>query len=53
LKESGWIDCGRVMSREHTTKRHLFVRPDMMAKPKSELRALVEAPPPPIMHLVK
>jgi hypothetical protein len=53
LKESGWVDCGRIMSREHTTKRHLFVRPDMMAKPKSELRALVEAPPEPKLALVK
>ena len=53
LKESGWVDCGRIMSREHINKKHLFVRPDMMIKPKSELRALVEAPPPPIMQLVK
>lgn len=53
LKQAGWVDCGRIMSREHTNKKHLFVRPDMMAKPKSELRALVEAPPPPIMQLVK
>ena len=53
LKESGWIDIGRIMSDKHKTKKHLFVRPDMMVKRKGELRALVEEPPPPLMQLVK
>ena len=41
------------MSDKHKTKKHLFVRPDMMVKRKGELRALVEEPPPPLMQLVK
>ena len=53
LKEAGWVDCGRVMSREHTTKRHLFVRPDMAQLSKSDLRNMVEEPPAPLMQLVK
>ena len=53
LKESGWVDCGRLASVQYQTKKHVFARPDMLAKTKSELRALVEAPPPPLMTLVK
>jgi len=53
LKEGGWVDCGRLMSREYTSKKHVFACPEMADLPKSELRRLVEENPPPKMVLVK
>jgi hypothetical protein len=43
LKEAGWIDMGRIASRQHGTKKHIFCAPDMVDTSKSDLRALVEA----------
>ena len=43
LKEAGWVDCGRIASRELITKKHVFCSPDMAHASKSELRKLVEA----------
>lgn len=51
LKEAGWQDLGRVMSREFTTKRQLFAAPDMVGKSKTELRRLVEEIPAPIIKI--
>ena len=42
LKEAGWVDCGRLASRAHSTRKHIFCAPDMLATSKSDLRALVE-----------
>jgi hypothetical protein len=45
LNEAGWQDMGRVHSREHATKRQIFVAADMSPKySKSQLRDMVEAP---------
>jgi hypothetical protein len=43
LKEANWIDCGRVASRLHSTKKHIYCAPDMAKASKSELRDMVEA----------
>jgi hypothetical protein len=53
LKEAGWIDCGRIKSREFDTKKHVFACPDMADLGKSELRRLIEESPPPRMVVVK
>jgi hypothetical protein len=45
LREAGWIDCGRINTRELTTKRQIYAAPDMADKPKAELRRLVEEIP--------
>ena len=42
LKEAGWVDMGRLHSRDYSTKKHIFRAPEMAGTPKSELRALVE-----------
>jgi hypothetical protein len=48
LQEAEWIDCGRVMSTELTTKKHIFAAPDMARQyTKSDLRRMVETPAPP------
>ena len=46
LKEAGWVDCGRLKSRDYDTKKHIFCAPDMADRPKSELRRMVEDAPP-------
>ena len=46
FKEAGWVDCGRLKSRDYDTKKHIYCAPDMVDKPKSELRRLVEEAPP-------
>jgi hypothetical protein len=46
LKEAGWVDCGRLKSRDFDTKKHIFCAPEMADKPKSELRRMVEDAPP-------
>jgi hypothetical protein len=53
LKEAGWVDCGRIKSREFDTKKHVFACPDMADLGKSELRRLIEENPPPRMVVVK
>ncbi len=53
LKEAGWIDCGRIKSREFDTKKHVFSCPEMSELGKSELRRLIEENPPPKMVVVK
>jgi len=45
LKEAGWVDCGRLKSRDYDTKKHIFCAPDMVDRPKSELRRMVEDAP--------
>ena len=42
LKEAGWVDCGRLASREHVTRKHIFCAPEMATASKTELRRLVE-----------
>ena len=41
LKEAGWIDRGRVSSREFTSAKHIYAAPEIEAT-KSELRRMVE-----------
>ena len=54
LKESGWVDCGRLGSAAYQTKKHIFCRPDMVRHTKSELRNMVEEGPlTPALALVK
>jgi len=53
LKEAGWIDCGRIKSREFDTKKHVFACPEMADLGKSELRRMIEENPLPKMVLVK
>jgi hypothetical protein len=42
LKEAGWVDKGLCMSPKYTSKRHIFVRPDLASLPKAKLREMVE-----------
>jgi hypothetical protein len=43
LKEAGWVDMGRINSKEYTNKKHVFVAPDMVRKHnKAELRRMAE-----------
>jgi hypothetical protein len=42
LKEAGWVDMGRLHSREFNTKKHIFRAPELAHVSKSDLRALVE-----------
>ena len=54
LKEAGWVDMGRLKSREFDSKKHIFCAPDMRDVSKSELRRLVEDVPAPLsVRLVK
>jgi len=53
LKEAGWIDMGRIASRDYLSKKHIFVAPDMVNVPKSDLRRMVELSPPLSVRLVK
>ena len=54
LKESGWLDLGRVSSGDLPSKKHLFAAPEMATQhSKSELRRMVEEAPPARMALVK
>jgi len=52
LKEAGWVDCGRIKSRDFDSKKHIYCAPDLVdVLSKSELRRAVEEPPAP--HLVR
>ena len=53
LKEAGWVDCGRLKSRDFDTKKHVFACPEMSTLSKSELRRLVEENPAPNLVRVK
>ena len=54
LKEAGWVDMGRLKSREFDTKKHIFCAPEMRDASKSDLRRLVEDVPAPLsVRLVK
>ena len=53
LKEAGWIDCGRLYSREYATKKHIFCAPEFVELSKSELRRAVEVIEPPALVRVK
>ena len=53
LKEAGWIDMGRIASRDYLSKKHIFVAPDMVNVPKSDLRRMIELSPPLSVRLVK
>jgi hypothetical protein len=55
LKEAGWQDMGRLGAAGMPTKKHIFCAPDMLHLNKSEMRRMVEAPPPPpvAVRLVK
>jgi hypothetical protein len=54
LKESGWHDCGRLMSRDYPSKKHIFCAPDLVdVLSKSELRRAVEEAPAPALVRVK
>lgn len=52
LKEAGWVDRGRIMSRDFTTKKQIYCAPELVEVSRSELRRIVEEPPMP-MHIVK
>jgi hypothetical protein len=53
LKEAGWVDVGRLASRQYGTKKHIFCAPDMQHLSRSEMREMVEASPAPAVRLVK
>jgi hypothetical protein len=54
LKEAGWVDCGRLKSRDYDNKKHIFAAPELAnTLSKSELRAAVEQPPTPKLVSVK
>jgi hypothetical protein len=52
LKEAGWIDMGRIKSRDFDNKKQIFCAPELSNLSKSELRRLVEDAPAP-MRVVK
>lgn len=41
LKEAGWVDRGRIKSREHMNKKQVFCAPELSEKSDSDLRRLV------------
>jgi hypothetical protein len=55
LKEAGWVDMGRIKSREFDTRKHIICAPELAnSASKSELRRMVEeTPPPSAVRLVK
>ena len=55
LKEAGWVDMGRLKSREYDIRKHIFCAPELAdTATKSELRRMVEeAPPAAAVRLVK
>ena len=42
LLECDWIDCGRIATRDLTTKKQVYCAPEMLIHKKSDLRAMVE-----------
>jgi hypothetical protein len=53
LKEAGWIDMGRLKSRRHDNKKHIFCAPNMLDMSRSDMRDMVEEPPATILQRVK
>jgi hypothetical protein len=53
LKEAGWVDCGRLMCREYTAKKHIYCAPELIEYKKSDLRRMVEISEPPKMVVIK
>ena len=53
LKEAGWQDMGRLGAAGLGTKKHVFCAPDLIHMSKSEMRRLLEAPPPVAVRLVR
>ena len=53
LKEAGWVDMGRLKSRRHDTKKHIFCAPDMVDMSRSDMRDMVEEPPASMLQRVK
>ena len=51
LKEAGWVDCGRLMSRDFPSKKNVWCAPELRDLSKSDLRRMVEEDPAP--HLVR
>jgi hypothetical protein len=44
MREAGWVDKGRVHSRQHPTKKHLFCCEQLAEANGAELRAIAEGP---------
>jgi len=44
MREAGWVDKGRVHSRQHPTKKHLFCCPQLAGANGAELRGIAEGP---------
>jgi len=42
LKEAGWVDMGRLKSRDYDSKKHVFCVREMVDTSKSDLRRMVE-----------
>jgi hypothetical protein len=53
LREAGWIDIGRVGSREFASKKQLYCAPELAGMSKSDLRRLAEDIPAPGLVRVK
>ena len=53
LKEAGWVDMGRLKSRRHDTKKHIFCAPEMVDMSRSDMRDMVEEPPASMLQRVK
>ncbi len=53
FKEAGWVDCGRLKSRRHDSKKHVFCAPELADTSRSELRDMVEDPPASPLQRVK
>lgn len=51
MRESGWVDKGRLTSREHPAPKHIWACAEMSELPPSQLRNMVEGPPG--LHIVK
>ena len=46
LEEAGWVDMGRIKSKRYDSKKRVFCDPSMRYESRSDLRDLVEEPPP-------
>ena len=44
FREAGWVDKGRINSREYPSNKHVFCRPDRADLSKSDLRRIAESP---------
>ena len=42
LRDGGWVDCGRLHSRELPTKKHVYAHPQFATIARSELRRMAE-----------